>query len=420
MHKDAIKLARGLGIRYLWIDSICICQDDLKDWERESAKMLTVYANAYLTVGAYKSKDTSEGLSAGLTRRYVELEYSSGDLRGTALAFSLATRAETIPSDYVTLPNEPLSHRGWVLQERVLARRTLLYTSQQTCFECDKGIIGEDGLALDLRLIALNNILGEDVESAIKHQDNTHSPYRRPGQTEEVLVMWYELLWEYGERKLSHSSDKLPAISGLARIYANLLNDEYVAGLWRSHLLEGLLWRGLNCRRVQDYRAPSWSWASVDGIPAVDELGNYERLGEVLDVKITLKGENPYGEVTDGRLRLKAPMVPLRLDKISHTLKIRVKHGEVMSWFDYAFRDPDSKEEELRIAKSLEGVDIFALILIVGKTEKGIHTYRALLIRKVTDGEEYQRLGYAGLDELMLGRRVEEQPKEEFPVITLV
>ncbi|KAF4992627.1 hypothetical protein FGRMN_7028 [Fusarium graminum] len=382
--------------------------------------MLTVYANAYLTIGAYKSKGTSDGLFHRTSRRYAELEYSSGDLRGTVLAFSLVTREEALPIDYVTLPNEPLSLRGWVLQERVLSRRTLLYTSQQTCFECDKGIRGETGLALDERFMALRDKPEENVEIVIRHNDNAQRPEKRADYQGKVLAMWHDLLWEYGMRKLSKSSDKLPAISGLASIYARLLNDEYVAGLWRSHLLEGLLWRGLNCRRVQGYRAPSWSWASVDGIPAVDMLGNYKRLAEVLEVKVMLTGGNPYGGVTEARLRLKAPMEPLEICEASQTLNVRMRGVEVGPDFDYPSTGPDSQEETARMMKSLTGVDIFALILVVTDRGIGVPSYRSLIVRKVVNGDEYQRLGILDLDLEELGWRVEENSREEFPVITLV
>ncbi|KAI1033785.1 hypothetical protein LB503_011032 [Fusarium chuoi] len=130
-HQDVIKLARELGVRYLWIDSICICQGDYDDWERESAKMLSIYANSYLTVAASKAKDHSEGLfSETKLRDYKTFEYTSGDISGQVMAFNLQIDNESGASSYVSLPDEPLSDRAWALQERVLPCRTLLYTKQ--------------------------------------------------------------------------------------------------------------------------------------------------------------------------------------------------------------------------------------------------------------------------------------------------
>lgn len=92
-HQDAIKVSRELGVRYLWIDSICICQDDCESWEQESAQMLSIYSHAYLTIAAASAKDSSEGLfRKASAREYVAFEYESGGLQGQALAFDFKGR----------------------------------------------------------------------------------------------------------------------------------------------------------------------------------------------------------------------------------------------------------------------------------------------------------------------------------------
>lgn len=112
-HQDTIKLARHLQIRYIWIDSICVCQDDQKDWEQESAKMLSIYCNAYLTVSASRAEDSSQGLFGERpVREYVELEYTSDNLRGQALAFVLPLDEEVNHSYPVEMSKEPLSDRA--------------------------------------------------------------------------------------------------------------------------------------------------------------------------------------------------------------------------------------------------------------------------------------------------------------------
>lgn len=131
-YQDVVKLTRELGLRYLWVDSLCICQDELADWERESAKMLSIYSNAYLTVAATRAKDSSEGfLGPRIDRTFTELDYTRNDLHGKALAFNLPLRAEHVKRDYINLPDEPLSKRAWSLQERVLSHRVLIYGSDQ-------------------------------------------------------------------------------------------------------------------------------------------------------------------------------------------------------------------------------------------------------------------------------------------------
>lgn len=58
LFQDAIIITRQLGLRYLWIDSLCIIQDSLRDWETEAAKMASIYQNSYVTISA---TDASNG-----------------------------------------------------------------------------------------------------------------------------------------------------------------------------------------------------------------------------------------------------------------------------------------------------------------------------------------------------------------------
>ena len=132
-YQHIITLTQKLGLKYLWIDSLCICQDEQADWERESANMLSIYSNAYLTVSAARAKDSSEGfLGPRADRVLVDLEYTRGDKNGKVLAFNLPLREELVKRDYIDIPNEPLAKRAWGLQERVLSHRNLIFGSSQT------------------------------------------------------------------------------------------------------------------------------------------------------------------------------------------------------------------------------------------------------------------------------------------------
>ncbi|KIL87170.1 hypothetical protein FAVG1_09724 [Fusarium avenaceum] len=394
--------------------------------------MTSVYENSYLTVAASTGSDSSEGLfGQKVPREYFEFECTSGDRQGSILAFETSLHSEVIPDNYITLPNEPLSERAWVLQERVLSRRTILYTSQQMCFECGEGFQGEDGLLLGREYMDVyekpkkGNTSEEECEAETNKEDNKSSGHKA------ILGAWRELLYSYGQRKLTHASDKLPAISGLARIYVEQLSDEYVAGLWRSYLVKGLMWDGMNCRRAGGYKAPSWSWASIDGGFCYVNPEEDVDLAEVVDFKVTLKGANPYGQVTDGRVQLQAPIEPVSIDtenwdptnlaicpKLYPT--VRVGHREVNARFDFDVSNEDGAQEALEMVKSWEGADVFALILLRNQTKQGVFLYKGLIIRKVEDGEEYTRLGTVFLDEEILRQRVEEQTKDGLPIITLI
>jgi hypothetical protein len=444
-YQDAICVTRELGVRYLWIDSLCICQDDMDNWERESAKMSSIYTNAYLTISASRARDSAEGfLGPRPPQAYVEIEYTApgtDSVQGQALAFGLPLREEAVPTDYVSMPSEPLSDRAWGLQERVLSRRMLHYGTLQMFFECSAGFRGEDGLSLPQRYHSVHTDLkdqpeenaGEEVEKALPSSDL--SSHKLNQGKAALLREWENLLWSYGTRKLTNASDKLPALSGLASIFAKRMQDEYVAGLWRSHLIEGLLWEGLDARRVSEYRAPSWSWASMDGTPGMALLGEYESLAKVLNVKVNVKGANPYGEVTGGYIKLRAPLerLFLMLDEFDPTKpglpyetnnpKVRTANGNPegeYSRFDFAFTASDAAHEAQKIIQNLEGVEIFALILLkIPGNHKEEVGYGCLIVRKVNGGEEMQRLGFIYLDADTLGTAAVVLQGDS-PVVTLV
>ncbi|KAL9093996.1 MAG: hypothetical protein Q9165_003666 [Trypethelium subeluteriae] len=411
-YRDIIKITRDLGLRYLWVDSLCICQDELRDWERESANMLSTYSNAYLNVAASRAKESAEGfLQPRPDRTYVQLDYIHSGVQGKALAFNLPLREELIKRDYITLPNEPLSERAWGLQERMLSHRVLLYSTNQMFYECNEGYRGEDGLFLNERYDCVHKRMEDDTSD---------SSSRR-----------------YKGLELNETSKH----NALTRcLYSERIGEEYLAGLWRDQLIEGLVWQSLGYRRVSEYRAPSWSWASGDGIPATGQTVGYDKLATILDAKVTLKGENPFGEVTDGWIKLRAPVEQLFLIldgwnpempghyPYENNVIVRTASGNPegeYSRFDFAFTANDAPQEAKKIVKSLQGVDIFALILLKSRSletkaagdEEG---YVAPIVRKVERTENYQRLGFLLCSEEMLGRKPEEQPKEQLSAFTLV
>ncbi|KAF2191137.1 HET-domain-containing protein, partial [Zopfia rhizophila CBS 207.26] len=317
--QDAVFLTRRLSIQYLWIDSLCICQDDGPDWERESAKMAQIYQNAYLTIAATGSKHDSHGLLANRSPpEYVDFSMTMKNGRhGEVHAFLLPLEDAAHASSYCSLREDPLSSRGWALQERFLASRILHFATKQMFFECYCHMLSEDGFRVQGRF----NSIHEDVHpSQVKQEGSSLSTlkarqYRGPW-------LWYSLLYSYYPRNLSKSSDKLPALSGIARTFEEKTGDKYVAGLWRSQLIEGLIWQatGIQSGKMKappEYRAPSWSWASIDGpfgnlgLAKKDDGTDWIDIAIIIDCHVEPKGENPYGEVKSGWIQMKAPIEPL-------------------------------------------------------------------------------------------------------------
>ena len=130
--QDAILVTRKLGIQYIWIDSLCIIQDDLRDWEKEAKLMEQVFSSAYCTIAASSAKDSTVGfLSAREPAPFVRVPYTSK---------SCLFVCEAMDDFHRDVGVGELNTRAWVLQERALSRRTLHFTKTQTYWECGRGI----------------------------------------------------------------------------------------------------------------------------------------------------------------------------------------------------------------------------------------------------------------------------------------
>ncbi|RDW71840.1 hypothetical protein BP5796_07874 [Coleophoma crateriformis] len=142
--RDAVVLTRKLGLRYLWVDALCIVQDDVDDWAEESARINEVYGNAVITIAAAACEDKWDGIfrkwdlppSQSVS---IHSKCSNDDRTGTM------TISDTVGSLYEILDRSPLSNRAWVLQERVLSRRTIHFAKDQMYWECQNHAVAEDG-----------------------------------------------------------------------------------------------------------------------------------------------------------------------------------------------------------------------------------------------------------------------------------
>jgi hypothetical protein len=155
-----------------------------------------------------------------------------------------------------------------MLQEILLAPRTLHFTTEQLLWECNEGYQSEDGL---------ESLYLEESRRTAKHGKQQTGPKltRQLSNFENVLdpftivLVWYKkiIAEDYSKRLLTVSEDKLPAVSGLARLVGRSTQSRYIAGLWEFGLCFGLCWKiiePLNNQKKPSYRAPSFSWASID------------------------------------------------------------------------------------------------------------------------------------------------------------
>ncbi|CAG9989394.1 unnamed protein product [Clonostachys byssicola] len=309
--KDAVEVARKLDIFYLWIDALCIIQDDPSDWHTESALMGEVYSNGVLNIMATASQDSHQGLYRDRDPR--ELNHCSFKSSWTGIEEQQLTVVDySLWRDLIM--RAPLNERGWVVQERVLAPRTLHFAENQQAWECHTMEACEmypD--RLPMRLESFHSRVKLIDADAYKQWLTSRREY--DPATHVGYDVWGRIIEIYSGTQLTKEADRLVAISGLAKRMRFILKDEYLAGLWARHLPYQLAWYiasqgrdGGKGRRVEKYRAPSWSWASIEGqvgMMTVERAANPESLIEIEEAKTTpFSSINDTAEVINGYIRL--------------------------------------------------------------------------------------------------------------------
>ncbi|XXH03753.1 hypothetical protein Hte_010159 [Hypoxylon texense] len=261
---DAALVCARLGIRYLWIDSLCIIQDSTEDWRHEAALMHLVYRNALTTIAATsatschdgfldRSIDSVPAVKMPYTINYREQEDTADKENNQYL---MAYHYETLEDRYrrfLTNGSE-WNTRGWTMQERSLSTRSIHFCRNRIFFECRDCLRAED-----------NDPAQEvDLISVLLWPRGAVTSF------DELYEHWQLFLTMYTDRNLTVDTDKLPAIQSVAAEMATVTKCEYIpyAGMWCKNLRKELLWFpslfGITTRPPQ-WRAPSWSWASIEG-----------------------------------------------------------------------------------------------------------------------------------------------------------
>ncbi|KAM0260030.1 hypothetical protein ACHAPA_010476 [Fusarium lateritium] len=289
--RDAIHLTRALGERYLFVDAVCIVQpsgDDNGDWLAEAPRMGDYYGNALCNISATGVADSADGFFHARTAQ--RLPVASCPLS----PWITTEKTETIyihpstPLWWNVVINSSLYQRGWAVQECALLPRILHWTEHALYWEC----LGMR--ALEYRPDGLTREESEWVHENLQRDVHMNLGTMMKYSRREILCWaWYRLIERYAWTRFTYTSDKLIALSGVAK-RANIYHpDRYAAGLWSENLVEGLAWHTRYYRtdgpqRPTKYVAPSWSWASVDAIIKFVVLGinNWEWLATVVQVNI--------------------------------------------------------------------------------------------------------------------------------------
>jgi hypothetical protein len=245
----------------------------------------------------------------------------------------------------------PLSYRAWVFQEQMLSRRILYYAKSQLFWECEHCRLSEDNWP-QTQADRLYPVVA----------------FEKPMSTSEVIEKWYrETVERYSARDLSHPTDKLVAISAAAEATYLNRNVEYLAGLWKDCIIEGLLWSRCSpgCK-IRCYACPSWSWASQDTTVSYDYIRGYEGHGQsvngsqiydhwpkIIDAHTETEPETRFGDVKSGYIKLDTLVTSGWVMRYDAEDRVHARHREFIFstpgrndvWSSTAIMDDDDHQE---------------------------------------------------------------------------
>lgn len=310
--QNAVTITHQLGLHYVWIDSLCIIQDDREDWEQEAGRMGLVYNQAFIVISGASSASPETPYLGPREADWLPKRFEFQPSPGVNLPVLVRQRSllaapleqglyePPFTSSWATLKRVgPLYSRGWCFQESFLAKRIVHFTPGAIIYECQTHRRSEDQLP--------------------------PYPSTVPGTLGEVssAEQWHMIVKTYTTRQLTYASDKLPAIAGAATKMPQARTSRYLAGLWSETLLLDLLWQvmqgrahtALSYRKEENNSAPSWSWASMNWGITWNSLKSPQIVASVIQAETTVRGRNAYGEVSGGSI----------------TVRGRVKHCRILS-----------------------------------------------------------------------------------------
>lgn len=259
--QDAMYISTELGIKYIWIDSLCIVQDSKEDWVYEARRMGSVYQHAACNIAIPGSRSSSKLGSflkgmAGLQLNpplFADCVLDFRNIGETPPFKGLYVRAE----ETALLPSidaSELNHRAWVAQERALSPGIIHFTPETMWWEC-------------------NHVLANEAFPTVTIHDEYEQIFR-PGtirtltvksDLQDIYAFWRRFIGHYARTALTYEGDRFPAAIGIARTLSEVINDNFVAGFWEGDLIRSLIMRrrGGIIDIPNTCRAPSWSWASL-------------------------------------------------------------------------------------------------------------------------------------------------------------
>ncbi|KIW27377.1 uncharacterized protein PV07_07120 [Cladophialophora immunda] len=386
--KDAILFCRRLQIPNLWIDGLCIDQQDAEAKKHGIAEMHKVFANAKLVLAAAEPASCKQGFLGRQNYGNRPLQWlfetavpvEAGGSPGDKILIRRLT------SDRKLDARSSLDRRGWCLQESNLSMRSLYFNGDEMTWECNHRVICECG-----------------HKSRSKEDGELKGLHRRPWEervtTRREYVDWMDLVGEYSDRSLYQGDDRLPAISGLAEEIARRLGvvkaQSYFSGLWKENFILGLAWhvdRSASASRPRFERPatvhfPSWSWASITKSVAYSVFDNplgsslqREELVEDCRVREIHHCDDPTEVAYPGAATLSGSLVSVEHKRLSKSATRQWKRD---SGYAMNLGDP----EELDIVSSQNGVGIQVLLDERNEADQCICDHCSRKLQEIVDDQ---------------------------------
>ncbi|KAI1088810.1 HET-domain-containing protein [Rostrohypoxylon terebratum] len=437
-YQDAVSIVRHVGIKYLWIDSLCILQDSEEDFSKEAECMGNIYAGGIFNIVASNSGNWNTGLFSSRSDRglipIVKSPWLNIEDNG---AFAL--NPEGVDASEQALLGQLLINRGWVHQEVQLAPSNLFCTEHQLYWVCLEGTYCEsyprgmnetlDGMGFRTsRLGIIRTLVVPEIDPPVGHR-----LYKKQGdqffESRLFIYAWLKLVQCYSGSITTQPDDKLVAIGGIVDLLRGWISKAqciselgYFSGMWQHCLLEQLSWcahgpyraNEIHDRWVGTYAIPTWSWASINGGVFYDHIIGEEHtndwtlpeafktpkpLAKVLSLNST--GLDLLGR-TNNRNTLKIQgttfpiffksevLAPMVWADIEYKESVYIKHLGVQIYFDCS--------EELSGAKNNnQGYIAMPLLVQEAKQERGLFLIlRGIILHRTGDEERtlYKRCGY--------------------------
>ncbi|KIV79276.1 hypothetical protein PV11_06844 [Exophiala sideris] len=379
-YRDAIKFTRALGYRYLWIDALCIIQDDKQDWSHEAAHMADIYSDAILVISAANATHVGFGL---LHERPGWRQFKNRLKKGHDDPTHLLIQEPVVHSNVLGDPalegTLPLFRRAWTLQERILATRLVHFAAGEMIWECATMCACECGHLQATK--AVTSRQRYDLSSLDRMSDK------------ERANLWDGLALSYQNRLITKDQDRLSALSGLAHRFQSDGLGHYLAGLWSKFAISMMLWEVRQGRPATEYVAPSWSWATVQGrLKRNDSIEPNSRFrAKLLDSGCTRATDDPYGAIIPGSgfVKLSSPCADATIVR-----NVRSGHPAILlPPAIQAFLQSDNEVEASQIGATVKC--LFPRGLETGPSGRYVE---ALVLTLSKNMEHYQRIGIAHIN----------------------